>query len=218
MSSKKTKRTHKPVPETRAVHYPAEHNSDTAVQFKRSNQITYPSDSPYIRERLVIPWLCSVVYSEEYLAGGEKRSGALKRVRSRIRYARSIEALAPAKRHSVEAAPFFEWAVRQKDWEELSNVRGLTKGVVAFVEGTQAEAKVGLSTLAYPVPDTYEELLVEYLLAIRELRKAELEIERLTDENKCLSAQLATKAEKSRRASENGKKGAGIPREKKDFN
>ena len=91
------------------------------------------------------------------------------------------------------------------------------KGVVAFVEGTQAEAKVGLSTLAYPVPDTYEELLEEYLLAIRELREAELEIERLADENKYLSAQLATKAEKSRQASEHGKKGAGIPREKKDF-
>ena len=217
MSSKKTKRTHKPVPKTRAVHYPAEQNSDTAVQSERSNRITYPFDSPYIREQLVIPWLCSVVYSVEYLAGGKKRSGALKRVRSRIRYARSIEALEPATRRTLEAAPFFEWALRQKGWEELSNVRGLTKGVVAFVEGTQAEAKVGLSTLAYPVPDTYEELLEEYLLAIRELRKAELEIERLADENKYLSAQLATKAEKSRQASEHGKKGAGIPREKKDL-
>ena len=106
MSSKKTKRTHKPVLETQATHSSAEQDSDTAVQFKRSNQITYPSDSPHIRERQVIPWLCSVVYSEEYLAGGEKRSGALKRVRSRIRYARSIEALEPAKRRTLEAAPF----------------------------------------------------------------------------------------------------------------
>ena len=50
---------------------------------------------------------------------------------------------------------------------------------------------------------------------MRELRKAELEIERLTDENKYLSAQLATKAEKSRQASENGKKGPGYPAKRK---
>ena len=213
MSSKKTKRAGKPDAEKRATHSPAERDLDIAVQFRRPNQITYPFDSPHILEKQVIPWLCSVVYSGEYLAGGNKRSGALKRVRSRIRYARSIGALEPATRRTLKTAPFFEWALRQKDWEELSNVRGLTKGVVAFVEGTQAEAKVGLSTLAYPVPDTYEELLEEYLLAIRELREAELEIERLADENKYLSAQLATKAEKSRQASEHGEKGAGIPRE-----
>ena len=217
MSARKTKRAGKPDLEKRATHYPAEQNSDTAVQSTQSNQITYPFDSPNIREKQVIPWLCSVIYSGEYLAGGHKRSGALKRVRSRIRYARSIGALEPATRSKLEAAPFFEWALRQKDWEELGNVRGLTKGVVSFVAGAQAEAKVGLSTLAYPVPDTYEELLEEYLLAIRELREAELEIERLADQNKYLSAQLATKAEKSRQASESGKKGAGIPREKKDF-
>jgi hypothetical protein len=217
VSSKKTKRAGKPDAEKRATHSPAEQDLDIAVQSRRPNQITYPFDSPHILEKQVIPWLCSVVYSGEYLAGGNKRSGALKRVRSRIRYARSIGALEPATRRTLETAPFFEWALRQKDWEELNNVRRLAKGVVAFVEGTQAEAKVGLSTLAYPVPDTYEELLEEYLLAIRELREAELEIERLADENKYLSAQLATKAEKSRQASEHGKKGAGIPREKKGF-
>ena len=149
------------------------------------------------------------------MAGGNKRSGALKRVRSRIRYARSIGALEPATRRTLETAPFFEWALRQKDWEELNNVRGLTKGVVAFVEGRKQKPK-----------SAYQRLLTqsryvrgasrEYLLAIRELREAELEIERLA-ENKDLSAKLATKAEKSRQASEHGKKGAGIPREKKDF-
>ena len=128
MSSKKTKRAGKPDAEKRATHSPAEQVLDIAVQSRRPNQITYPFDSPHILEKQVIPWLCSVVYSGEYLAGGNKRSGALKRVRSRIRYARSIEALAPAKRHSVEAAPFFEWAVRQKDWKELTTFEVLQRG------------------------------------------------------------------------------------------
>ena len=144
----------------------------------------------------------------------ETRSGIKRQISNQVC---ALWSLRTTTRRTLETAPFFEWALRQKDWEELNNVRGLTKGVVAFVEGTQAEAKVGLSTLAYPVPDTYEELLEEYLLAIRELREAELEIERLAEKNKDLSAKLATKAEKSRQASEHGKKGAGIPREKKDF-
>ena len=127
-----------------------------------------------------------------------KKSCATKRVRSRISYARTIKALAPASRDTVEAAPFFEWALKQKDWEELSNVQGLTKGVVALVKGTQAKASVARSTLAFAVPDTREELLANYLTATSELRNAQLEIDRLADSNADLLAQLVTKAEKSR--------------------
>ena len=72
MSSKKTKRAGKPNSEKRATHNAAEQNSDITMQSKRPNQITYPFDSPHIREKQVIPWLCSVVYSGEYLAGGKK--------------------------------------------------------------------------------------------------------------------------------------------------
>tara|TARA_B100000902_G_scaffold232534_1_gene220499 strand:- start:106 stop:441 length:336 start_codon:yes stop_codon:yes gene_type:complete len=72
----KDQKAGKPDPEKRATHNPGEQDSDIAVQSRRPDQITYPFDSPHIREKQVIPWLCSVVYSEEYLAGGKKVRGS----------------------------------------------------------------------------------------------------------------------------------------------
>ena len=217
MCARRTKKKNEPDSAKSGTQNRAERDFGAPNKSTQSEQTIFPFDSPRIHEKNLIPWLCSVVYGEEYSAGGEKKSGALKRVRSRISYARDIKALAPASRDTVEAAPFFEWALKQKKWEELSNVQNLTKGVVALVKGTQAKASVAQSTLAFAVPDTREELLANYLTATSELRNAQLEIDRLADSNADLSAQLVTKAEKSRQASKHGKKGAGISREKKEL-
>ena len=121
MCTRRTKKKNEPDSAKSGTQNRAERDFGAPNKSTQSEQTIFPFDSPRIHEKNLIPWLCSVVYGEEYSAGGEKKSGALKRVRSRISYARDIKALAPASRDTVEAAPFFEWALKQKKWEDIYN-------------------------------------------------------------------------------------------------
>lgn len=56
-------------------------------------KIKYPFTTPEIRESELKEWLVQVLYPREFSAGGSIKSGAKKRVTSRIHYARKTGVL-----------------------------------------------------------------------------------------------------------------------------
>ena len=172
-----------------------------------STQFPFPSGAAH--ENQVVEWLTGVLYPKEYRKGGEDRSYAKKLVRSRIRYARKIKKdprLRKLENGHINVSQFFGWAVLQKDWEALIKVVGLrADATVDLSEGEPIPgivAKVG-SVDVYDILDDPKKLKALYR-AERQRRQKTAEVE---TENKQLKDQLQSKAERSRRASEYGKRG-----------
>jgi len=173
-----------------------------------SSIMQFPFPSGTAPESQVVEWLAEVVDSEKYRKGGEDRSYAKKLVRSRIRYARKIKKdprLRKLENGHINVSQFFGWAVLQKDWEALIKVVGLrADATVDLSEGEPIPgivAKVG-SVDVYDIPDDPKKLKALYR-AERQRRQKTAEVE---TENKQLKDQLQSKAERSRRASEYGKR------------
>ena len=182
-------------------------------------QFPFPSDTA--PESQVVEWIAEVLYLKRYRKGGDDRSYVKKRVRSRIRYARKIKKdprLRKLENGHINVSQFFGWAVLQKDWEALTKVDG--RRADATVDLSQGEpipgvvAKVG-SFDVYDIPDDLNELKARYIAEHLARLKCEARNKELEAENNQLKDQLQSKTERSRRASEYGKRG-GRPITKKN--
>ena len=76
MCARRTKKKNEPDSAKSGTQDRAERDSGAPNKSTQSEQTIFPFDSPRIHEKDLIAWLCSIVYSEEYLAGGRKKSGA----------------------------------------------------------------------------------------------------------------------------------------------
>ncbi len=168
-------------------------------------QFPFPSDTA--PESQVVEWLAEVLYPKEYRKGGFDRSYAKKLVRSRIRYARKIKKdprLRKLENGHINVSQFFGWAVLQKGWKALIKVGGLRAD--ATVDLSEGEPIPGVvvrvgSADVYDISDDPKKLKALYR-AERQRRQKTAEVE---TENKQLKDQLQSKAERSRRASKDGK-------------
>ncbi len=178
--------------------------------------IQYPFRDEVISERKLTDWLTMVIYPKEYQSAGSERTGAKKRVRARIRYARITRALPEPFGNKVLATRFFEWAMRQKGWGALKRIKQIPLDTHITPHGIQAQAISG-KVQSLNVPNEYKELKVEYKEQAKALENARSAIKSLEDENDKLRLELQTKRERQLRASKFGKQGAGITRTKKEF-
>jgi len=170
----------------------------------------FPFLSDTAPESQVVEWIAEVVDSEEYRKGGDDRSQAKKRIRGRIRYARKIKKdprLRKLKNGHINVSQFFGWAVLQKKWEALAEVDDLPRDVTVTLEPVPAMTAMVGSLDADDVPTDIQELQAKYVAEHLAKLKAEERKKELEAENKQIKDQLQSKAERSRRASEYGKKG-----------
>ena len=177
-------------------------------------KIKYPFSAPQIREVELKNWLVEVLYPGEFSAGGSIKTGAKKRVTSRIHYARKTGALAPAKRRSVDAASFFEWACAQRGWEVLAEVVGLPRNASVVLTSPPA-AKGETSKVSILSTPTDIESLQAALVACHkrniELQEKNESLERKQREMEQLIEKRQKRADQGR---EHGRKGRGVKREK----
>lgn len=178
--------------------------------------VQYPFEDEAIPEDKLIDWLTMVIYPKEYQSTGSERTGAKKRVRSRIRYARTQGILPRPLGKKIRATHFFEWAVTQKGWGTLKKIEHIPMDIHVTPDGVKAETISG-KVQALGVPREYGELEIEYKEQAKALEDARASIKSLEDENHRLRSELQTKRERQLRAREFGKQGAGIKRKKKEF-
>ena len=173
----------------------------------------FPFPSGTAPESQVVEWLAEVLYPKKYRKGGNDRSYAKKRVRSRIRYARKIKKdprLRKLENSHINVSQFFGWAVLQKDWKALIKVDGLRADTtVDLSQGEPVPAMVAMagSLDADDVPTDIQELQAKYVAEHLAKLKAEERKKELEAENKQIKDQLQSKVERSRRASEHGMEG-----------
>ena len=177
-------------------------------------RIKYPFTTQRIKEPQLKDWLVQALYPREFSAGGSTKTCAKKRVNSRIHYARKTGALVPAKRGSVDAASFFEWASAQQGWEVLANVDGLPRN--ASVVLTSPPAAKGESGKVAPlsIPTDHESsraALVDAHNRIIELQEQNETLRRKQNAQEQLIEKRQKQAEQSR---EHGRKGRGVKRER----
>jgi len=169
----------------------------------------FPFPSGTAPEPQVVEWIAEVINPEKYRANKDEKRLARIRVQGRIRYARKVKKdprLRKLENGHINVSQFFGWAVLQKTWEALNKVGGLrADATVDLSEGEPVPgvvAKVG-SFDVYDIPDDPKKMKALYR-AERQRRQKTAEVE---TENKQLKDQLLSKAERSRRASEDGKEG-----------
>ena len=161
-------------------------------------------------------WIARVVYTDEYDLGGLRQKKAIKRVYASIYYHSRTGSITKLSGNRYNVAEFFEWACRMKKWSEaLSRVPHIVKSATVNLDGLEMASEVG-ALHVHNEPQTYQAALSE--LRICHAKSDEL-VERnrqLTTENRELRKQLSRQRDVSMRASEFGKKGAGVKREGKN--
>ena len=106
----------------------------------------------------------------------------------------------------IKVSAFFGWAVLQKKWGVLAKVNGLPRDAKVDLEPVPAMVAMTGSVDADDMPTNIQELQEKYAAEHLARLKAEARVEKLEVENKKLKDQLQSKAERSRRASEYGKR------------
>ena len=169
----------------------------------------FPFPSGTAPESKVVEWLAEVLYPKEHRKGGYDRSKAKNRIRCRISYARNIKKDHRPRRLKngyIKVSAFFGWAVLQKKWGVLAKVNGLPRDAKVDLEPVPAMVAMTGSVDADDMPTNIQELQEKYAAEHLARLKAEARVEKLEVENKKLKDQLQSKAERSRRASEYGKR------------
>ena len=155
--------------------------------------VQYPFEDEVVPEDRLIDWLTMVIYPKEYQSTGSERTGAKKRVRARIRYARTQGVLSKPLGKKILVTHFFEWAVTQKGWDTLKKIEHIPLDIHVTPDGVKAEATSG-KIQALSVPGEYRELEVKYKEQANALEDARALIQFLKDENHRLRSELQTNA------------------------
>jgi hypothetical protein len=170
----------------------------------------FPFPSGTAPESQVVEWIAEVIDPKKYQASSHGKRLARVRVQGRIRYARKIKKdprLRKLENGHINVSQFFGWAVLQKTWGVLAEVDGLPRDATVDLEPVPATVAMVGSLDADEVPTDIQKLRGKYVAEHRARLKAEARVEELEAENKQLKDQLLSKAERSRLASEDGKRG-----------
>ena len=161
-------------------------------------------------------WIAETVYKCECNLGGEHRKRAVKRVYGSIYYHSRRGAITKLSGNRYNVAEFFEWACEMKKWSEaLSRVPYVAKSATVNLDGLEIASEVGAFHVHHE-PQTYEVAISELRICHAKLDELAEQNRQLTTENRELRKQLSRQRDISKRASEFGKKGAGVKRDGKN--
>ena len=161
-------------------------------------------------------WIAKVVYTEEYGLGGARQKRAIKRVYGSIYYHSRMGSITKLSGNRYNVAEFFEWACEMKKWSEaLSRVPYVAKSATVNLDGLEIASEVGAFHVHHE-PQTYEVAISELRVSHAKLDELAEQNRQLTTENRELRKQLSRQRDISKRASEFGKKGAGVKRDGKN--
>ena len=161
-------------------------------------------------------WIAKVVYTGEYDLGGAHQRRAIKRVYGSIYYHSRTGSITKLSGNRYNVAEFFEWACQMKKWSEaLSRVPHIVKSATVNLDGLEMASEVGAFHV-HNEPKTYEDDLSELLICHAKSDELVERNRQLIKKNSKLRDELSRYRHVSKRASEFGKKGAGVKRESKN--